>query len=876
MRKRITFFAVALVLWALGCTTPSPRADEAPAPDTPSVFTTTEAALPMPAQTLAVIRWEPDQARAFLRLVDVALSMAHPTNPLGWKLTQRPRLWQAENIYDALEDLFDVHGLDRSRSMIAAISSRGNEDYLRAKEFRIPSFSPQAYRGYSLRVFLPAAELSALRDEVERMAQAEASPFRRIDAFQDYLIIDVDFFPPRLSEDGGYEFVDLDYSGEDPNFWDRQTPAQADFLEHDPVLGIYLKIADLAPMIALTRYGYVGMGPIQRFALLMDDPDVREVEDLSFFIDEDEGGNLNARLVRTFTPHGSTLAHAQEGAPELPLHGAADPLLELAWSRPASMEDVRLPSWSQDPEDEDLGTLRNFLGASSQEYLPQQFDLAGLILAHGSHSRTYQAVLESDHSGLLAMAASLGWDEGWRGEISVLFDDDALTDSMRTNLSRLPGALGLEDLDVTEETTEEGTLRRLRFGSSEEGSADQAPPGGHLRVDLQPARLAAALPPSFGETFFHLDALIEFISDFEEGELTHHHDETLSITELRLGTRELSPPTLVDGFELQDPQVASSCRRALREISAELLRRYRAPGVDLALLEPLDEPPGDCDPDRPEDRQNLDFVRAHWSLAHGQALMGRHPEQALPVFEQACALEAEYSCQVATFLADYIDARSPLSLASVRFHVASPDGPLPLADHQGLYLFSAPQWASLQDLPPADAVGPRLPVALVLPPEESPVPITTVVIAAETPAWTAAHLVASGLHRGTSELIPEILEASGFQPDPRVLQAKPQTGFVVHDEESTSESSDSLPVLVMGHPHHLEDLDVHPVEIELGEDLSELLDRLDTTEFESPPAFLVTPNQDATFRDLAVLHGELDRWYAKAHGGVMPFVLVVP
>ena len=931
---------MALLLLAACSTTPDGPDDAAAPIEVPEggdVFESSLATLPMPLETHLLLRFDPQQADHLaetiaplmgtdgMNLTGTDLSGGDVRNLLFQFFIQGPASY-----WGAVEEV-DLRGLDQSRPILVAVSSRGNENHLEyLEDGLLPLNINNHYRGLSWRLFLPAADLSQLQSDLESGRLGDPFLIRHLQAHDDYLLVDIHYdYLMHFGERYGLEVEPIDYGAHATGFWDRQTPAQAHFLLQDTAAGLYFKNESLATWAALSisadafyaleratpdnRHRLLARGHMMAGDLLsLDGGDVREYEDISLNLTAAASTPLAGQVVRTYTATGAVLADQEHSVRTVTRQRLDDPLIDFIWNDAGDLpeEAVDTPQWMAEllqQESPDSQLMELFRSTGSWPY----------YIFQASYPRAFLKGLESfpmigqlpgqmtNFDGVRFATGSLKWVTNdasplggdLRGHLVVRFHD---TPALRRNINQMVGTmrdLTTEGLQLDEERLGDDLLYTVQLGQFESTTETVELDAGHLQFQIHTTQLEQALRNTPMSQHPQIATFLDLLTNLERGKLNYERTDQAVLGAFSFGDQP-SPSVILPStdFELAAPEVApSGCLVAVRQQSHTILRnfeRLNAAEADQFIednLEPLEEAAADCQGAQADRAQR---IYGHWLLALGNQLVvyGDY-QRASQLFEESCRFGSSAACEQQDSLTSLSDSVALAAVDAARFEVIKPDKFLPRLSREGFYalqssLFSATTLRLLaieDDEDFGHKVAGPMPPGLVETTPGQGLGAFLVSIDPEVSAQMARSILQANSYRDHWEL-QNALSSTGLS-----LERGPiWVGFAVDDgaQHDAAERDDRrLPVILMLPHERLREIPSQEVTITVGDDpsqidvdgqsveLTDLGAHLDGLSFRRPPAFLVAIDGDLTFQQLVDLHTALDAWYADNHSAPMPFVL---
>lgn len=452
--------------------------------------------LPMPEETRLVLTVVPDEASSFLAsmrggvevdedpvdAMAVLLAALLDGQAPGSTLRSRPSL-DTEQL-----------GLDGSRPVVVAISTRGNGEHLRHLTNAVPPIGPDSlFRGFSWRLFVPTDTPSTVVDAIDAGELGNSSMIQRTEDLDGYLVVDAHHDLHKAQADHmGFELPSIDYAA-DEDYFRRQTPAAETFLAEPTALSVYLRGDDLPVWAALLAsndaHTALEMATVdQRQELLtqsmltaaqllqMAGDDVREYEDFAFGLHGDDADSLTIQLVQTHTALGEELAGSDDALLTL------DSQFNLKWTSP-TVDDARgidAPQWMVELGDE----------PDSLQMLAETFRSSGRwahVIPKALYPRAFDRGI--DHLPLL-------------GNLGIS------TDETLVNLSQLDAFVPADNLQLESRTAEGYSTTYLFTGDEPSGLSlndDQ-----HFQLQDPPTPTSSCL-----RRMQHLSAtLLEQMGDF--------------------------------------------------------------------------------------------------------------------------------------------------------------------------------------------------------------------------------------------------------------------------------------------------------------------------------------------------------------------------
>ncbi len=901
-----------------------------------SLEDTTQIQLPMPEQTVGVLRVNLEQADVVgdVMGLDRLVGSIDPSQWLIYALIHpRSPLMDGRA---SLEGLRSIQGMDQSRDLVVALTTRGNDEHLRHLKYGVPTETTEGRsRGFSWRLFIPTEDSRALQQELEDSEYLESRYPREVEITdhleaEQYLVVEVHRDPAL----GMKQVTDrpagkIDLSINDADFWNRMTPAQTQFLGADAGMALYLdteRMAEVAAMLDVLggQRAIWTASPDNRQGLLtqvfrdagqtmtLGSPEVREVEDMTLLIDGDEAKAWKARWVRSHTRQGRTMTKEGTVTHSFEREVLDDASIDFTWGRRDEPASGGRPGWLRDIQaaDDPERALDRFAGATGYWLLalpalkyPVAFNrsLQNLDLDETQMGDW----LDSTH-GIRAIAASLDWKPSEEsemgievmGNVSVLMDEGWGYSDTIDDIATSLWELGLGEVEVQSQEAEEGQLFHLEIGSFDSIKDEVRIEGGEMALDIDSDEIVATLsavagigdlvPPDL-EALRAISVSSELSADY-------------SLVDVSLEPGEEAFGEIIDGrTELVEVEESHRCEDGLRGASQDLfeahegqLRGWRdnSDEVDMkwtalqAQMSRCVEEPW---------RELSEWIGSRWSYALGiQKMKVVELEEASELFSDSCHMGYEVACEDKGEVRAVMTPRESLEVGSTPFYLDALEGFVPYMDVESVtWLFAdiynggiirdakAQGLRSIEDQEgPSQFVGlgDSFPAGAIAIGDQRYLVTWVMEVSPDARASDLVALVSLldlQDHRRPRRNLPS-------RPGGTLLQGPPWLSLVVQQREGEG-GGESERVIPLTPTSQLEEVNYRRDEITLGSEIrlngssiavEDLTSELTPTPEGELPALFVEVSEQTPISEVAVVYEAVAEWYGERYRIPPLFILV--
>lgn len=919
---KLSFVSLILlsILVFAACSTTPVKQDSLATPEAPRIDE-----LPLPEETLLVLRVTPDEMNTAweqaTEVLNLPPGLARDVDILDLilfaTLGNRGPLF-GESL--SRNDSPSLEGLDTSRSLLIALSVRGNEEHFRHIRHSLPPIGAETLlRNFSFRLYLPAINADQVKETIQSGAFGNPQLLQRVEIFGDYVVIDShDDMMVTWARFFDFTPDEIDYTASIDQYWTRQTPAQQEFLNSSSAFSLYARNENLATLMA-TLSSLEAMEALERATpnrryqmlsfshqiiesiLRLDGPDAHEYEDGAFIITANSDGQAELIGLRTFTTLGAAINAHSLRSYELPREHHPAPLMHFSWAASQlgaqGEEQVQVPLWLEEilmrgDGYAELANLFRYTGNNVQ-YLANLNYPRGFLKAFENLPMIGTPPMSNPY--LLAAAGSLGWqvDESaplggaLQGHLAAILTSNQETEFFLEETLGLLKFLANDRIEVSIENKGEEQHLLVRLGEFEGTNETQRLQAGHFEVALDSEYLQRSLPSALFESEPRLEQFRRLVAHFDRLDARAHTNEEAQRFVFRFDpegeeTSALSP----SGITLLSPASSpSSCVSSLQRTSRKLLDNIgnlgRGSQIEPAFFEEsiasLEGTHRYCgETTEREDRELHQWLKNRWYLAlANQALMADFHDLAATLLDKSCTGGTPEAC---TQLEDLQPLQRPWNLPvldSSPFLATTFGAPLPLLTPEKHFYFDLSlfhsralrTWSSGEEIA---APLRYLPEALIHTGRTTRLGTILAPVTADTQLSQIQTILESSTGRTTWSI-----EEASFSGELEIQPYPLWVALVLETETDVDSNSASLPVIPLLAAEHLEHQPIIPVRIDAPSQTVIINDEtlsLDEVEnflareyrtISEPYAVILSSESEGTLQDLANFYEIVASWYAR-------------